>query len=235
MTALAGRRRHRRRIVVAATIAILLIGLTVVGSFWQHSVREALRAEAQKLVTLGQMNLLGTTGSGSDATQAISYALASLELADTDQARLLALEALWRRPPPLVIPGSGLAVDFSRDGQQLAMGGTGPTIGIWGSKGGVPTVLKPKNPSKSKVSWIRFAAEPGLLFSSTGEPGHGAQMWSTADGRLLQNFECGGRGTRGRLSQDGRRLLTRTVSEDSSRITLRTWPLPEGDAIELGE
>ena len=59
MTVLAGRRRRRRRMIVTAVIAALIAGLAVVGSFWQRSVRETRRAEAQKLIALGQLEMDG--------------------------------------------------------------------------------------------------------------------------------------------------------------------------------
>jgi len=234
MTAHAGRRRRRRRIVVTTVIVLLVVGLTVVGSFWRESVRVTRRAEAARLVTLGQMELLRAIEP--DSTMAVAYALASLELADSEQARLLALEALWQRPPRREIPTlSSWGIDFSPDGRRLAVGVWGKRIGIWDSAGGEPTVLKTGDPIESWVTWVRFAVEPDVLFAATGQPGDGAQLWSLPERRLLRRFECDGRRTIGRLADDGRRLVTRTANPDGSRVTLREWPLPDGGPIELGE
>ena len=132
----------------------------------QQAIAEANRAEAQKLITLGQLELQHPTES--DPTKSLSYALASLVLADTEEARLLALKALWKRPPRLQIRVAGFGLDFSPDGRQLAVGSgvrsRGAAIQIWTSNGGAPTLLRPENPGESLVPWVRFAAEPGHIF-----------------------------------------------------------------------
>ncbi len=57
MTSFATRRKRRRRIATTAAFTLLLIILTTVGTLWQRSVQESLRAEAQKLLALGQVEL----------------------------------------------------------------------------------------------------------------------------------------------------------------------------------
>ncbi len=105
MTSLAGRRRRRRRMIVTAVMAALIAGLAIVGSFWQRSVRETRRAEAEanraeaaKLLALGQVVL------ESYPTAALAWTTSSLELADTREGRLLALRALQKAPPVMVLP-----------------------------------------------------------------------------------------------------------------------------------
>ena len=97
MTSLATRRRRRRRVAVAAVFSILLIGLAVVGSFWRRSVLETRRAEAQKLIALGQLELEDYP------TATVAHAIASLELADSPEARQLAQAALWKGPTAFVV------------------------------------------------------------------------------------------------------------------------------------
>ena len=96
----AERKRKIRRMALAGSFLVLLVVLAVVGSLWRQSevarqvaVEEQLRAEAQKLVALAQLELERFP------TGALAYATKSLELSDGDQARLLALEALWKGPP----------------------------------------------------------------------------------------------------------------------------------------
>ncbi len=96
MAALAGRRKRRRRLALAAILSALVIGLGVVGSFWRLSVLEARRAEAAKLLALGQLMI------EENPSAAVAYAIASLEMTDTAESRRLALEALWRGPTALV-------------------------------------------------------------------------------------------------------------------------------------
>jgi DNA-binding winged helix-turn-helix (wHTH) protein len=84
------KRRRRRRRTVAASFLVLAVVLAVVfGTLWRRSDLEARRAEAQKLLALGQLELEGYP------TATLAYARASLGLADTPEARLLALRALW--------------------------------------------------------------------------------------------------------------------------------------------
>ncbi len=69
----------------------------VTGTLWQRSVAETRRAEAQKLIALGQLEL------NDYPSTSVAYAIASLELADTPESRRLALEALWRGPVAFVV------------------------------------------------------------------------------------------------------------------------------------
>ena len=57
---------------------------------WAGVARQ--RAESAKLLALGSLEI------DDSPTRAVAYALKSLELADTDEARLFALEALQRGP-----------------------------------------------------------------------------------------------------------------------------------------
>ena len=97
MTSLATRRRRRRRIAAAAVFVMLLAVLAVVGTLWRRSVQETRRAEAAKLLALGQLRLEDYP------TATLAHAIASLELADTPEARRLALRALWEGPTAFVI------------------------------------------------------------------------------------------------------------------------------------
>jgi WD40 repeat protein len=97
MTSLATRRRRTRRAALAATISLLLAVLAVVGTLWRRSVQEARRAEAAKLLALGQLRLEDYP------TATLAHAIASLELADTPEARRLALRALWEGPTAFVV------------------------------------------------------------------------------------------------------------------------------------
>ena len=103
---LAGRRRRRRRLAVGAMITVLALGLGVVATFWRraetsrrNAEAETLRAEASKLLALGQLEL------EKFPTAAVAYALKSLELADARDTRLFALRALQRGPTAIVARG----------------------------------------------------------------------------------------------------------------------------------
>ncbi len=100
----AERRRRQRRFAIAASFCLLLGIVVLVGALWQRSevareeaVNETLRAEASKLLALGQLELEHYP------TASVAYALKSLELADTPEARLFALEALHKGPTALIM------------------------------------------------------------------------------------------------------------------------------------
>jgi WD40 repeat protein len=114
MKASAGRRRRRRRVAVAAAFAVVFAVLAVISGFWRQSVREGRRAEAQKLIALGQLEL------DSYPTAAVAYATSSLELADSQSARRLAVEALWKGPTAFTVSEDAcLWAQFSPNGSQL--------------------------------------------------------------------------------------------------------------------
>ena len=114
MTSLATRRRRRRRIAsVAALVVFALIG-AVFAALWRRSVQQERRAEAANLVSLGQLEL------ESYPTSAVAHAIASLELADTRAARLLAVEALWKGPTAFSINEESCQfASFSEQGDRL--------------------------------------------------------------------------------------------------------------------
>jgi WD40 repeat protein len=115
MTSHAKRRQRLRRFVGAAVFVILLIVLGIVGVSRQQAVAGAKRAEAAKLVALGQLRLEDYP------TAAVAHAIASLELADTTEARWLALRALWEGPTTMIVNDDPTVVtEFSPDGNLLS-------------------------------------------------------------------------------------------------------------------
>ena len=105
---------------------------------WRRSVQQTRRAEAAKLLALAQLRL------ERDATEALAYATASLELADTPEARGLAVRALWAGPPARVLTAElNAAKDpvFSPDGRWLAASGHHEEVFVWRDTGGDPIRL----------------------------------------------------------------------------------------------
>jgi WD40 repeat protein len=97
MTNHAERQKRRRRRIVAAILALALGVAIVMGGLWRRSVAETRRAEAQKLLALGQVEL------ETWPSVALAYAISSLELADSAGARLFALRALAEGMPATVL------------------------------------------------------------------------------------------------------------------------------------
>jgi len=179
MTALAGRRRRRRRIAVAGGFAVLLAGLAVVGAFWQRSVHEALRAEAQKLTALGWLEIEGSPSS------TLAHAIAGLELADTEEARLLAMEALWKGPTAIIVNEENTENPvFSADGSRLLYSANGEvhivgTDGSTFSLGGV-------HEGQRLASSISPDSRVVLTRNGSNRPTSGVTaLWTTDEGKLL--------------------------------------------------
>ncbi len=140
----AERRQRRRRFAVVAGFALALTVMAVFAALWQRSVAETQRAEASKLLALGQLEIERYPSA------AVAYGLKSLELADTLEARLFALRALQQGPTALTIPnppglerGRGWAhvVRFSPNGKWLAVGGY-DWLHIQAQNGGAPFLLR---------------------------------------------------------------------------------------------
>ena len=97
MITFAGRRRRRRRAAVATVMVIGAVMTSVITALWRQSVHQERLAEAQKLIALGQVQL------DDFPTAALAYATQSLDLADSEEARSLALEALWKGPTAFIV------------------------------------------------------------------------------------------------------------------------------------
>jgi WD40 repeat protein len=227
MTSLAGRRRRRRRIAVAVIITTLLVGLTVVASFWRRSVVEARRAEAAKLLALAQLQI--ETG----PTEALAYATSSLELADTEEARIFALRSLWAGPPLRVLSFQDQFTSplFSPDGRWLAVEAlVSEGFLVYGENGGEPIALGGQNWGQTNTcSWSRG----GLLV--TPDVGR-ARVWEIPSGRLIREIELGGeadwRVAHDRLMAVYKRSDPRTGHK---MLRIRSWGLRDGGPNDLGE
>ncbi len=132
MAAKAERKKKRRRLAMVASLVLAFGIAAVTGTLWRRSVAETRRAEASKLLALGKVELEG------NSTNALAYATASLELADTPEARRFALEALWRGPTQFRV-GVSRPV-FGPDGLWLATGEDGK-VRLHQEKGGSSMVL----------------------------------------------------------------------------------------------
>ena len=182
MTSHHQRRKRIRRVAVAAAFAVLLVVLAVVGVSRQQAISEANRAEAAKLLALAQVQL------GNDPTEALAYATASLELADTEEARIFATRALWAGPPARVLPGlggSGRYPQFSPDGDFLALSGNAEDVLVSPKEGGEPLRL-PGHPITSRSSNGAGWMSARILVSSNGF--EGARVWAMPEGRLQRTI-----------------------------------------------
>jgi WD40 repeat protein len=193
MTALAGRRRRRRRLAVAAVLVVAAAVAAVTTALWRRSVHQERRAEAQKLIAIGQLRLQDYP------TATVAYAISSLELADSEQARSLALEALWQGPAAFVVnEGNTILAEFSPDGEWLVQthgDRPGPLTVI--SRNGEQRVMDrpPDWGSGYMGAWFGRRNE---LFWSRGVKADRGRLgfWSAAEARLLatakpiEDLEC---------------------------------------------
>ena len=109
--------------MVATLLATALVVATTMATLWRGSEANLSRAEASRLLALGQVELQR------NPTFALAYALKSLERGDSREARLFALRALQRGPTALLAPGlqePGLELigaAWNPNGEWLALAG----------------------------------------------------------------------------------------------------------------
>ena len=232
MTRYAERRKRRRRIALAAAFVVLLTVLAIVGGFWRRSVAETRRAEASKLLAIAQLQL------ETDPAEALAYAMASLELADTEAARMLVMRALWEGPLPLVLEigrgGQTIGTAFSPDGRWLSVAVHGrEEVQVWHQDGGGPVVLGGHTVSGGAGIRKAWTSENRLV---TGHPSEGrARIWSFPGGELVREIDFG---SNAYWWVGSGHLLAEVLAKDSTSpggpYHLRSWKLPEGEAQELG-
>jgi WD40 repeat protein len=189
MKSLANRRRRQRRLVVVSAFVALLTVLAIVVSSRQQALAEARRAEAQKLIALGQVQF------EEYPTAALAYATKSIELADSKEARLLALKALWEGPTAFIVNNtSSLRADFSPTGNWLVQTHDFHSSLTIVSRDGTQRVLD--QPSVSgRTRWGVLFENSQDLFKTWGGYGPGGRkmgddtgrlaLWSASEARLL--------------------------------------------------
>jgi WD40 repeat protein/DNA-binding winged helix-turn-helix (wHTH) protein len=207
---LAGRRRRHRRAAVAALVAFLLGAVLVVTSLWRSSVLEVHRREAAQILALGRLEREDRP------TAALAHALASLERADTDEARRFAVETLWHGASAFVLEESMLYFDFSPDGHWLvATGHRIPNARLWSIDGGSPKMLSEVDP----VSYPAFS--PSGEFLAIGGDSS-AKFWSLAKGKELRTLKLEGKTD---FRRRGGHLFSGTRT--SQGMAIRAWTTPD--------
>ena len=223
MTALALRQRRTRQLAVAMGFAVLLAVLGVVAGLWRRSEAARLRAEASKLLALGQAELERSPSA------ALAYATRSLEVADTREGRLFALRALDKGPPArfLTAATGGLKpsrVAFGPDGW-LAIAGIGGCE--LRSRDGAAHVFL----MHPRRAWVSAAFDPAggrLVTSATGQ----LRLWSVPGGRELWRHRVG-ETDHGGLLLRGAEIFTETLTAEQA-IELRRWSFGGSASTLLG-
>jgi WD40 repeat protein len=226
--AMADKARRKKRLVRAAVAAIVLISTGVaiaIGVSRHKAIVAAQHAEASKLLAMAQLKLQ------EDPTEALAFATASLELADTSEARLFALRALAQAPPAWEVLSdinNSRIPGFSPDGRYLAVGGHSADVGVWKEDGGSPVRLAGHEPGPSKQGlW----ASDDLLVTGLGRARQ-VSIWSMPAGTKLRTIDFGGPTS---WQVGNGHLFGKTEVPSSPEVfDLRSWRLPDGEAEALG-
>jgi WD40 repeat protein len=195
-------------------------------------MRQAWCTGAAKLLALGELHL------AEDPTEALAYATASLDVADTGEARVFAMKALREAPPAIELVADSQAAQspaFSPDGEWLATAGMATNTLVWSKDGRGPLELPGDETSSSGIRKALWASNDLLATGSNGTAGSRAFLWSLPDGRPVRTIDFGGPS----YWQVGQgKLFAETVesgtAEDPGPGVLRSWPLPQGEPTLLG-
>jgi DNA-binding winged helix-turn-helix (wHTH) protein/WD40 repeat protein len=160
MDVAANRRRRRRRLAATIGVIVLAAVATALFTLWRSSVRETRRAEARKLIAIGRVEL------DRNPAAALAFARASLEVADSAEARMLAVQALWAGPPAFFVADAVQCLEaaFSPDGRRLACGGFSPDVTILRSDGVEPIRIRDL-PEKLDMRGVAFTPSGDRLLS----------------------------------------------------------------------
>jgi DNA-binding winged helix-turn-helix (wHTH) protein/WD40 repeat protein len=250
MTRHARRRRRRRRTAIAAAFVILLAALAIIGGFWRRSVAEVQRAEASKLVTLGTAML------DTDRSAGLAFAIASLERADTPQARRLALRALWAGPPATVLSerrDCGEVV-FSPDGRYLVAGCDGGMLRVFLRDGSEPFEVQAFDEHHGYVWGLSFSPDGQRLVGGAFQGGGEVRVWETRSWAVehilrgpepLETLQDNNNTVHafGLFETDLETVLTASFvydgppprPDDLGRWVVRRWPLDDGPSELVGQ
>ena len=232
-----GRRRRIRQLAVSTLLAAVAIVAVTMAVLWrrseiarQHATAESLRAEAGKLQVIGERELLRYP------TGALAYIMKSLELADTETARLLALRLVQENPVARIARASDVREKAWRTGPSVSRSIPRGEWAAWGGhqfvqlldrRGQRPLRLDGYGPRGAGTIDVGFTRDGAFLVANR----HGdVRVWSVPDGREVfrDRVEDGRSFT---LMADGHFY---TLTMLGSRVELHDWPLPPGSPRALG-
>ena len=227
MTDSAQRRRRRRRLAVSGAFVALVAVLAVIGVLLLRAMDERREAEASKLLTLAQLRF------EDDPSEALAFATASLELADSQDARAFAMKVLWEAPPAFDLPAgaseSPRAPAFSPDGRHLAAAGHTETASVWSDDGKEVAQLSGHGTSPLAPNVARWASPKRLVTGGTPL----LHVWSIPEARRLRTIDPGAATF---WSVEAGRVMASiwprgVVGQD--KVDLRSWELPDGPEQKL--
>ena len=225
--------RRRRRLVTAAVASVIvaLAGVAIaIGISRQKAVDAQRRGEASRLLTLAQLRIKD------DPTEALAFATASLELADSPDARAFVMKALWEAPPAFDLPVdasvSARIPAFSPDGRYLAAAGHSETAGLWSDDGKEVAQLTGHGASPRRSNLVGWASPTRLVTGNSPR----LHLWSIPEVRQLRTIDMGTWPVFW-VSISNRLLATTIYLRDAAGhdvADLRSWELPDGPERSLG-
>jgi serine/threonine protein kinase/WD40 repeat protein len=230
--AMVAKTRRKKRLVRGVVAAAVILSTSVavaIGVSRHKAVVAAQRAEASKLLALAQLRLQD------DPTEALALVTASLELADTNEGRLLALRPLQEAPQAWEV-ASGISnarlPSFSPDGRHLAVAGHSSIVGVWDENGGQPSRLPGHEPSPQGGNKAAWASDELLVTGLVGDIARQVHVWSMPAGKKLRTIDFGAPSW---WQVGAGRLFAQTaLPSPAGVLELRSWRLPDGEPEALG-
>ncbi len=231
-----GRRRQKVGLVLFVILAIFSASMA---TLWRRSElaleisrAETLRARASKHLAIAQRELVR------DPTAALARVSKSLELNDTDEARVLAVELIAAAPHYQLLPLDTsdqemfYVIETSSDGHWLAVSGNG-AVRIFDDSGAFQIAVRHAESSAN----LAFAPDGRHLVTYNAHPfGKGVvQVWSVPEGELVQTLAAKPGPTFVRGNRILRFALQTNLAEGEQPIfVIKAWPVTGGDEETIG-
>lgn len=193
MTQRANKRRTRQRIATIVLIGLLIGILLVITNFWREAttsknraVLEAKRAEAGKVLVLGQTD--------AEPNSKLAYAMASLELFDTQEGRRFAMQALSAGAAARItrLPlKQTFFLEFSPDDRWVAAGAiSGVQLLPW--SGRAPMVLEDREPVVFNARAGQFSSDGKFVVWKSAENPNWTKVWSVDQQKIIRTLRWEG-------------------------------------------
>jgi serine/threonine protein kinase/WD40 repeat protein len=188
------KRKQKKRIAFAIFVVLLSLLATVIGYWYRATVaRDRAILEARK-TEAGKLLVLGRTEAEGDTNYRLAWALASLELLDTSQAREFTVKALSTAPPSLVMntPWPIAEIQFSPDGKWLLVGGV-DGVKLLPQDGGAPLILSDHigHPLRTPER-PQFSSDGQFVIWSPGDDRTSVNVWSLSQRKVVRTFHLEG-------------------------------------------
>ena len=230
----ATQRRRRRRAVGVGVVLVAASVALATSVLWQRAASEGRRAEAGRLLALGQLEREG------NPTAALAWTLRSLEVHDTPEARLFALGILQAGPTAILAPSPGTTSPteendgleahvprFSPDGAWLAVGGY-RRVRLLSRDGQLSRAIGDYPTAGFSAVMPAFGSSGDVIVGALGGE---MRAWSVPDGRELWRRQ-GSAGTTVPLGAKGGEI--RVVTVQDGRLSLHSVPERGGEPRLVG-